>query len=343
MQTHSKDDKNLKTRAIEYRQLLNGENTNEGELAAFIAYANAFPKNFLALIDTYNTLESGLVNFMCVALALHEANCPPIGIRLDSGDLSYLSKKCRQYFQDVSKQFQVPLADLTIVASNDINEEILYSLKVSLNQQGHEIDAFGIGTNLVTCQKQPALGCVYKLVAIEGSPRIKISEDISKMTIPGTKSIYRLYIRNNEPLVDLLVLDEEIEDSITEKKKSRSYLEPKQVVRCYHPYNDLRRVDVVPDRIEALLVKVLFSITLLIFFTLVFLILWFFQVWDGKLVAKPPSLKENREYCMERVRMLRGDYKRVVNPTPYKVSLSKKLKDTMKDLIEKETPVRTIQ
>ncbi|ETO29791.1 nicotinate phosphoribosyltransferase-like isoform 1, partial [Reticulomyxa filosa] len=340
-----KDGKDLKTRAVEYRKLLNEEeSSNEGELTAFIAYANAFPTHFLALIDTYNTLDSGLINFMSVALALHEAKCEPIGVRLDSGDLSYLSQKCREYFRRVSQQFQVPFENLTIVASNDINEEILYSLNVCLLIDWL-VDAFGIGTNLVTCQKQPALGCVYKLVAIDGLARIKISEEIGKMTLPGTKSAYRLYIHNNEPLIDLLVLDDEANESPTEKKKSRSLLEAKQVIRCYHPSNDLKRVDVVPDRIEPLLIKV--------------------QndnmqkkknslrkeklekederVWDGKLVYKSPSLKERRAFCMERVKTLRSDYKRVVNPTPYKVSISKKLKDVMKDLIEKETPVRTIQ
>ncbi|ETO09461.1 nicotinate phosphoribosyltransferase [Reticulomyxa filosa] len=313
-----KDGKDLKSKAIEYRNKLKGENTNEGELAAFIAYAISFPAQFLALIDTYNTLESGLVNFMSVALALNDAGYRPLGIRLDSGDLSYLSKKCRLYFQNVSRLFELDYIEhLSIVVSNDINEEVLYALK----EQGHEIDAFGIGTHLVTCQKQPALGCVYKLVAIEHSPRIKISEDIGKMTLPGIKSAYRLYIRNNEPLVDLLILDDEMQEDVPNSKKSRRLLEPKRTVRCYHPSNDLIRVDIVPDRVEPLLIK----------------------VWDGKLKYKSPSLDEIRQFCLERVRNLRKDYKRVVNPTPYKVSVSKKLKDMVQELIEKETPVRTIQ
>eukprot|EP01083_Nonionella_stella_P063888 166035_1 len=152
-------------------ELLTNANTNEGELAGFICYAQTFPNKFLALVDTYDTINSGMQNFLAVALALHELGYKPLGIRLDSGDLAYLSNECRRMFKSVSERFEVPFEKLTIVASNDLNEEVLYALE----SQGHEIDAFGIGTNLVTCQGQPALGCVYKLVEINGIPRIKVS------------------------------------------------------------------------------------------------------------------------------------------------------------------------
>ncbi len=140
--------------------------TNEGELAAFISYAIAFPANFLALVDTYDVLKSGVPNFLAVARALHECNYRAFGLRLDSGDLAYLSKEVRKKFKTFARTAQK--ADLSymekfvIMASNDINEDIL----VSLEKQGHEINIFGIGTHLVTCQKQPALGCVYKLVEV---------------------------------------------------------------------------------------------------------------------------------------------------------------------------------
>ena len=139
------------------------EETHKGELAAFISYAIAFPTNFLALVDTYEVLKSGVPNFLAVARALHECNYQANGLRLDSGDLAYLSLEVRAKFREAAVAFNLPYMEhLTIVASNDINEDTL----VSLEKQGHSIDSFGIGTHLVTCQKQPALGCVYKLVEV---------------------------------------------------------------------------------------------------------------------------------------------------------------------------------
>ena len=163
---------------LEYRSKLNGgSSTNEGELAAFIAYAAAYPSGFLALVDTYDTLNSGIPNMVAVSLALNDLGYKAVGIRLDSGDLAYLSKESRKYFKAIAEQFNVPyFENFTIVASNDINEAVIHALK----EQGHEIDAFGIGTHLVTCKRQPALGCVYKLVAIDGKPRIKVSQSHSK-------------------------------------------------------------------------------------------------------------------------------------------------------------------
>jgi nicotinate phosphoribosyltransferase len=154
---------------------------NKGELAAFTAFALSFPTNFLALVDTYNVLKSGVPNFCAVALALHDLGYQARGVRLDSGDLAYLSLQVRAFFKRVGAEFKVDCFErTTIVASNDINEDILHSL----NSQGHSIDSFGIGTHLVTCQKQPALGCVFKLVEVNGQPCIKLSEDVSKATFP---------------------------------------------------------------------------------------------------------------------------------------------------------------
>jgi nicotinate phosphoribosyltransferase len=112
--------------------------------------------------------------------------------------LAYLSLECAKKFHEIAKE-RPSFADLQIVASNDINEEVLQSL----NKQGHGVTVFGIGTNLVTCQAQPALGCVYKLVEISGQPRIKLSEDIEKVLIPGEKHPFRLYGANGMPLSDV--------------------------------------------------------------------------------------------------------------------------------------------
>ena len=142
---------------------------NDGEMAAFVSYAVAFPSGFLALVDTYDVKRSGILNFAAVSMALFDLDYIAVGIRIDSGDLAYLSRMARENFAKVAKGFNVSwFANVKIVASNDINEDTI----LSLNDQGHSIDCFGIGTHLVTCQKQPALGCVYKLVEINQKPKI---------------------------------------------------------------------------------------------------------------------------------------------------------------------------
>lgn len=280
---------------------LNGTSANKGELAAFIAYAQAFPNGFLALVDTYDTLTSGLLNFLAVSLALAELGYRPVGIRLDSGDLAFLSKQCREKFKKVSKEYNVEFSGLSIVASNDLNEDVLYSLR----DQGHAIDSFGIGTHLVTCQAQPALGCVYKLVEIKGEPRIKVSQDLIKITIPGKKKLFRLFNAEDRPLVDLLILDGSKEP------------EAGQRILCRHPFNAQKRVYITPSRVEALQ-KV---------------------VWDGKRVAGPFSLLECKKFCAEKLKSMRQDHIRRLNPTPYKVSVSLELFTFMNDLWQSEVPI----
>lgn len=165
---------------IKWSNLLRGifGETNQSELAAFTSYALAFPGNFLALVDTYDVMRSGVPNFCAVALALNEMGYKAVGIRLDSGDLAYLSCEARKFFISVEKEFGVSgFAKTNITASNDLNEETLDAL----NKQGHEVDAYGIGTYLVTCYAQAALGCVFKLVEINNQPRIKLSEDVTKV------------------------------------------------------------------------------------------------------------------------------------------------------------------
>ena len=286
--------------------------TNESELAAFASYAVAFPRGFLALVDTYDVLKSGVPNFLAVALALKSCGYEPVGVRLDSGDLSYLSLKTRKVFEHAQAALGTRLAGgfgaLQIVASNDIHEEVLHSLK----QHGHAITAFGIGTNLVTCLRQPALGCVYKLVEIDGKPRIKLSEDVEKVTIPGRKHAYRLFLKKGEPVMDVMLGDDEPPPRAGER------------MLCRHPFISSKRAYVVPWRVEPL----------------------YHRAWDGAEGGVPAELDVGidaaRERCAAHIAMMREDHVRFVNPTPYKVSVSEKLHDFIHKLWLDEAPVGEI-
>ncbi|KAJ0412546.1 hypothetical protein ATCC90586_006913 [Pythium insidiosum] len=301
-------DKNLLETALKYRRELDFSRTNDGELAAFVSYAIAFPDTFLALVDTYDTLSSGVPNFLCVALALHELGYKPIGIRLDSGDLSYLSKQARAKFIEVSERYGIDyFKRLNITASNDINEAVLNSL----NEQGHEIDSYGIGTHLVTCQAQPALGMVYKLVEMNGSPRIKLSQDPSKVTIPGRKEAYRLVGSNGRPLLDLMIGCNEQAPQVGVK------------LLCRNPFDELRRAYVTPSAVIPL----------------------HDLVWDGAnggIVGPLPTLEERRTYVQQQFEQIREDVVRSLNPTPYKVSVSCELYDFIHELWMQEFPVQEL-
>ncbi len=299
------NEKDFVEAVMKYREELGFEDTNEGELASFIAYAQSYPNGFLALVDTYHTLESGIPNFLVVSLALDQFGYDPVGIRLDSGDLSHLSKRTRQMFKDVDEKYNNGFTDLKIVASNEINEETLRSLA----EQGHEIDIFGIGTHLVTCQADPSLGCVYKLVQIDDSPRIKLSENVTKMTLPGRKTGYRLYGEKGHPIVDLLILDDEKAPEVDER------------ILCCHPFEEEKRMYVVPSKVERLHEK----------------------VWDGDYSVDLPAMDDIRKRVQEQIKSLREDHLRPLNPTPYKVSLSEKLYDFLHELWHKEAPIKEMR
>ncbi|KAL9922900.1 nicotinate phosphoribosyltransferase isoform 5-T8 [Glossina fuscipes fuscipes] len=300
--------------AIKYRQKLSTvlnvsmEESSEGELAAMVSYAIAFPDGFMALVDTYDVKRSGLLNFCAVALALNDLGYQAVGIRIDSGDLAYLSCLARETFERVAERFKVQWFNkLTIVASNDINEETI----LSLNEQGHKIDCFGIGTHLVTCQRQPALGCVYKLVEINGQPRIKLSQDVEKVTMPGHKNAYRLYSSDGHALIDLL------------QKVSETPPEVGQKVLCRHPFQESKRAYVIPSRVEPL-----------------YKIYW----QNGKITQKLPTLELVREKVQKSLKTLRNDHKRTLNPTPYKfaisqVSVSDNLYNFIHDLWLQNAPI----
>lgn len=197
------------------------------ELYAFVSFGCAFPKTFSSLVDSYNTKESGLKNFLLVALALSDLGYTPLSVRLDSGDLADLSKFAKILFKETGDRFSKDFTNIKVVASNDLNETAIKDLIA----KDHKIDIFGVGTHLVTCQAQPAMGMVYKVCEFRGVPRIKLSEEAEKTTIPGSKKIVRAFNENNEPLFDVLYLvDEEVpesSDSIYDRLTGKTYSAPK--------------------------------------------------------------------------------------------------------------------
>eukprot|EP00752_Nemacystus_decipiens_P007287 g6520.t2 len=268
-----------------------GSGSNDGELAAFTAYAQAFPDGFVALVDTYDTLQSGVPNFLCVALALDDFGHRALGCRLDSGDLSYLSQEVRNMTTEASNTFNRPfLATTNIVASNDINEESLHSL---------------------ADQAQPALGCVYKLVSIEGIPRIKLSQTTSKITIPGRKRVYRLIGADGVPILDIMLKDEEDPP------------QPGVPILARHPFVATKRARVTPSRVVQLQQL----------------------VWDGQAggaTSSMPTIHEVRDTVARGLKEIRPDTLQRLNPTPYKVSVSEGLHEFLHSLWEKEAPIREL-
>ncbi|TVQ78789.1 MAG: nicotinate phosphoribosyltransferase [Bradymonadales bacterium] len=273
--------------------------TNQGELTSFFYFAKSFPENSLLLVDTYDSLQSGVPNAIRVFKFLKARGHKPLGIRLDSGDLVYLSQQARKLLDEAGFQ------GAKIFASNDLSEEIIDSLL----SQGAKIDAFGVGTRLVTCYDQAALGGVYKLVELEGQPRLKISQQTEKMVLPGAKSAYRVYGDNGEALLDYLCL------------RSEPPPKPGEELLALHPTDPLKRVRVIPRRVEALLKP---------------------QFREAQFLAKL-SLEESRTRSLEDLKSIREDILRRKNPAPYKVSVSPKLRDCFLKLFEKESPPKEVQ
>uniref|UniRef100_A0A182K597 nicotinate phosphoribosyltransferase n=1 Tax=Anopheles christyi TaxID=43041 RepID=A0A182K597_9DIPT len=249
------------------------------------------------------SFRSGLLNFCAVALAINDQGYRAIGIRIDSGDLAYLSCLARETFERIAERFKLPwFSKLTIVASNDINEDTI----LSLNEQGHKIDCFGIGTHLVTCQRQPALGCVYKMVEINNQPRIKLSQDVGKVTMPGSKNVFRLYGADGHALIDLLQRVDENPPEVGQK------------VLCRHPFQESKRAYVIPAQVEPL-----------------YRVYWA----DGRVAQVLPSLEEVRERVQASLKTLRQDHKRTLNPTPYKVAVSDNLYNFIHELWLQNAPI----
>jgi len=276
---------------------------NDGEFAAFISYAASFPSSFTALLDTYDVLKSGILNFLSVAAALNDYGYRTRGVRIDSGDLAYLSNQIRSILKTTASLLSIEwLSDIDIIATNDINEETI----LSLNEQSNSITTFGTGTHLVTCQRQPAMGCVYKLVSVNNAPTVKLSQDVEKMTMPGVKHVYRLFGKDGFAILDLLQLPEEDPPKICEK------------VLCRHPFEESKRAFVTPHKVQ-----ILHDV-----------------VWkDGRNVLGSPPLIDIRSRVDANLKLLRSDHLRSLNPTPYKVSVSDKLYNFIHKLWLENAPI----
>lgn len=283
---------------LQYKSENNWNDTNINELASFIAYAYSFPDKFLALIDTYNTLQSGLLNFLAVALALYELGYNPVGIRLDSGDLAYLSKECRKLFINIATKYNNPeIIQLQIVVNNDIDEDVLRTL----NLQEHEIDVFCIKTNLLTYTKQAELNMIYKMVSISNEPTIKLNNNLSKIIIPYEKNLFRLYDSSNIPLIDVMILKTD-----PKPEKNKQYL-------CRHLFEEHKRANVTASKVECLLQ----------------------EVWNNKRLYFE-DLTCAKKRCMSDLNLMRSDYLRKLNPAVYKISVSQNLYDNVHILWQKE-------
>ncbi|XP_042641754.1 nicotinate phosphoribosyltransferase isoform X2 [Tyto alba] len=265
------------------------EKANRGELAAFVAYAITFPHDFQGLLDTYCVRRSGLPNFCAVALALHQLGYRAIGVRLDSGDLVQQSKETRRVLRACGAHFQVPWFEtIPIAVSNDISERSLEEF----SREGSEIDVIGVGTNLVTCPLQPSLGCVYKLVEVNGSPCLKLTEDEEKMTIPGSKTIYRLYDAAGHPFMDLMALEEEPSPSAGQELAIRVLGRLAETTK------------VVPAAVEPLHRT-------------------YFR--DGQVCEPLPSLPEVRTHAQVSLNRLNPAHRRLHEPQAYPVAVTERL------------------
>ena len=271
------------------------------EYTAFKTYAEIYPQACTLLVDTYDTLKSGVPNAIRVFTEMREAGVPlkNYGIRLDSGDLAYLSKKARKMLDDAG------FTDAVISASNDLDEYVIQSLKM----QGAAITSWGVGTNLITAKDNPAFGGVYKLAAIQDEqgnfiPKIKLSENSEKVTNPGNKKIYRIYDKESGKIkADLICMDDE------------TYTED-EPMRLFSPTEPWKKTTLAPGT-----------------YTLRELMVPVFK--QGECVYESPKVMDIRAYCLQEQDTLWEETKRFVNPHKVYVDLSKKLYDTKISLLDK--------
>ena len=264
------------------------------EYTAFKTYCQLYPHSATLLVDTYNVLKSGVPNAIRV---FQELGITQGGIRIDSGDLTYLSKKARKMLDEAG------LPGIKIIASNSLDEYIIRDLIT----QGARIDGFGVGERLITSKSEPVFGGVYKLAAIEDEagniiPKIKISENPAKMTIPHFKKVYRLFENaTGKAMADYLCLHDEQPD----------FTRP---LELFDPEATWKRKTVTD-------------------FTAVPLLVPIFQ--GGQLVYEKPTIDEIRAYCVRQVDSLWDEVKRFENPHNYYVDLSQKLWDIKQELLRR--------
>ena len=270
------------------------------EYTAFKAYADMYPGACILLVDTYDTLKSGVPNAIRVFQEMRNAGIPltSYGIRLDSGDLAYLSKKARKMLDAAG------FPDAIISASNDLDEFLIDSLKA----QGAAITSWGVGTNLITSKDNPSFGGVYKLAAIKDEnghfiPKIKLSENTEKVTNPGNKMIYRIYEKDSGKIkADLICLVDEIYRE-NEDLLLFDPLEPWKKTKLKGGTYTMRPI-----------MKQIFK--------------------DGECCYTSPSVMEIREYCRQELDTLWDETRRLVNPHQVYVDLSKKLYDIKISLLD---------
>ena len=268
------------------------------EYDAFATYCKLYPGNATLLVDTYDTLKSGIPNairaFNDVLKPMGVTKC---GIRLDSGDLAYLTRKARQMLDEAGWE------SCKITVSNSLDEYLIRDLWL----QDAKIDAFGVGERMITAKSEPVFGGVYKLVAVEDDdgeiiPKIKISENVGKITTPHFKKLYRFYGRDTgKAIADYLcVYDETVDDSGN--------------LEIFDPEATWKRKEVYHFEARELLVQI---------------------YKNGKLVYKRPSMEELRAYCASQVDTLWDEVKRFDNPHRYYVDLSQKLYDIKQSLLNR--------
>ena len=267
----------------------------DSEYEAFKAYAETYPDNCTLLVDTYSVLKSGMPNAIRV---FQEVLAPkgyrPKGVRVDSGDITYLTKKMREMLDDAG------FPDCKIVASNALDEFIIKDLL----SQGAPIDSFGVGERLITSRSEPVFGGVYKLAGVERNgvmePKLKISENVGKITNPAFKSVWRLYERaTGKAIADVVTLfDEEIDDS-----------QPYMIFDPDHTWKRKLVTDFTARRLPVQLFR------------------------RGECVYKSPDVHDIRKYCLSQVDTLWDEVKRFENPHLYYVDLSQKLWDIKHQLL----------
>jgi nicotinate phosphoribosyltransferase len=283
----------------------------EGELAAFRAYADVYPDNCLLLVDTIDTLQSGIPNAIKVFEELRRRGHQPIGIRLDSGDLAYLAVQAAKMLDDAG------FPETSIVLSNQLDELVILQVIAQIQEEAprYGVDAdslidrlvYGVGTRLITSEGDAALDGVYKLVAVqegnEWTPAIKISENPAKIPNPGNKRVWRIYDQRGQATADLMTLQDEDPREMASIVLRHPNVREKQRI--------LSREDV--SEIEPLLEGILDG---------------------GEIAHEPPPIEEMRERRKADLSRLDPGVKRIMNPHIYHVSLSEKLWNLKKELVE---------